>query len=184
MIPIYILGLLIRFGPQHGYQIKKTLAEHVSDFTEIKLPTIYYHLEKMEQKGLLGAVREQEGSRPEKTVYTITDKGRKAFITGLQNRLSTLRFRPSFDVDAAFYFGEYLDPEEMRGRLAAYTQELERVLDAVERHRAEVLCHIPEDARSSAEILFNHHILHYRAERTWALDAVKKLDQGGGQIGG
>ena len=25
MIPLYILGLLLRFGPQHGYQIKKLL---------------------------------------------------------------------------------------------------------------------------------------------------------------
>ena len=45
MIPLYILGLLLRFGPQHGYQIKKLLEEQLEDFTQIKLPTVYYHLE-------------------------------------------------------------------------------------------------------------------------------------------
>uniref|UniRef100_UPI000AEE63EC PadR family transcriptional regulator n=1 Tax=Clostridium sp. NkU-1 TaxID=1095009 RepID=UPI000AEE63EC len=66
MIPLYILGLLQRYGPQHGYQIKKIIAEQLSDFTQIKLPTIYYHLEKMETDGLLSANREKSGSRPEK----------------------------------------------------------------------------------------------------------------------
>ena len=31
MIPLYILGLLLRFGPQHGYQIKKLLEEQLED---------------------------------------------------------------------------------------------------------------------------------------------------------
>ena len=35
MIPLYILGLLLRFGPQHGYQIKKLLEEQLEDFTQI-----------------------------------------------------------------------------------------------------------------------------------------------------
>ena len=55
MIPLYILGMLLRYGPQHGYQIKKLLAEQLADFTDIKLPTIYYHLEKMEASGLITA---------------------------------------------------------------------------------------------------------------------------------
>jgi DNA-binding PadR family transcriptional regulator len=61
MIPFYILGLLQRFGPQHGYQLKKIIGEQLSDFTQIKLPTIYYHLEKMEADGLLAANSEKPG---------------------------------------------------------------------------------------------------------------------------
>jgi len=52
---INILGLLQRFGPQHGYYIKKLISEELADFTQIKLPTIYYHLEKMNADGLLFA---------------------------------------------------------------------------------------------------------------------------------
>ena len=67
MIPLYILGLLLRFGPQHGYQIKKLLEEQLEDFTQIKLPTVYYHLEKMEAAGLIEAHRDRQGARPENT---------------------------------------------------------------------------------------------------------------------
>ena len=69
MILIYILGLLIRFGPQHGYQLKKTIAGQLADFTQIKLPNIYYHLEKMQMEGLVSASTEKDTGRPEKTVY-------------------------------------------------------------------------------------------------------------------
>lgn len=75
MIPLYILGLLLRFGPQHGYQIKKLLEEQLEDFTQIKLPTVYYHLEKMEAAGLIEAHRYRQGARPEKTVYRVSDAG-------------------------------------------------------------------------------------------------------------
>ena len=53
MIPLYILGLLLRFGPQHGYQIKKLLEDQLGDFTQIKLPTVNYHLEKMEAADII-----------------------------------------------------------------------------------------------------------------------------------
>ena len=79
MIPLYILGLLLRFGPQHGYQIKKLLAEQLEDFTQIKLPTIYYHLEKMEEAGLIISQNAKEGTRPEKKVYHVSESGCKRF---------------------------------------------------------------------------------------------------------
>jgi len=79
MIPLYILGLLLRFGPQHGYQIKKLIAEQLEDFTQIKLPTVYYHLEKMEAAGLILANRDKQGARPEKTVYQVNKAGEDKF---------------------------------------------------------------------------------------------------------
>ncbi len=103
MIPLYILGLLQRFGPQHGYQIKKIIAEQLADFTQIKLPTIYYHLEKMETDGLLSANREKPEGRPEKTIYTITDKGIVAF-KNLIAGLIEFEYRPTFPSDGVFYF--------------------------------------------------------------------------------
>jgi DNA-binding PadR family transcriptional regulator len=68
MVPVYILGLLLRFGPQHGYQIKKLVSEYLSDFTQIKLSLIYFHLEKMHKDGLLQAVQDKNTNRPKKTV--------------------------------------------------------------------------------------------------------------------
>jgi DNA-binding PadR family transcriptional regulator len=79
IIPLYILGLLQRFGPQHGYQIKKIIADQLADFTQIKLPTIYYHLEKMQAGGLLSVTSEKPGGRPEKSVYAVTKRASARF---------------------------------------------------------------------------------------------------------
>ena len=78
MVPLYILGLLTRYGPQHGYQIKKIIAESLADFTQIKLPTIYYHLTKMAENGLLSAASEKTGARPEKNRIQPDGQGRRS----------------------------------------------------------------------------------------------------------
>ena len=44
-IPFYILGLLMRYGPQQGYKIKQLMSEGIADFTKIKQATVYNNLE-------------------------------------------------------------------------------------------------------------------------------------------
>jgi len=176
MIPIYILGILLRFGPQHGYQIQKTIADHLADFTRIKLPTIYYHLEAMARKGLLSANCESEGARPEKTVYTVTDKGREAFQNGL-SKLLNFRYEPIFESDAVFYFGEYLPGGETLAALRAYVTSLKKALEAIEKHRLETEQWIPPEMRRYAGIIFDHHRRHYQAEWEWAKNALRELEE-------
>lgn len=174
IVPFYILGLLQRFGPQHGYQIKKTIAEQLSDFTQIKLPTIYYHLEKMEKEGLLSASSEKPGSRPEKRVYTITAKGRDAFQLKL-NHLLDFSYRPSFSSDGIFYFSEHLDGDLILNRLRDYIEKLNHAKTELEAHKREVLTMIPEEMHTVANIIFSHHQLHYQAELSWATETWHNL---------
>lgn len=125
MIPLYILGLLLRFGPQHGYQIKKLLAEQLEDFTQIKLPTIYYHLEKMEEAGMIISQNAKEGTRPEKKVYHVSESGCKRFRE-LLYRTIDIEYRPTFDVDAAFYFSDHIDIEDIIKSLQRHFERLEK----------------------------------------------------------
>ena len=57
----------------HGYKIKQLIAERALDFAHIKLPTIYYHLEKLQAKGFVTSEIEKEGKRPDRFDYTITE---------------------------------------------------------------------------------------------------------------
>lgn len=174
MIPLYILGLLQRFGPQHGYQIKKTISEQLADFTQIKLPTIYYHLEKMETDGFLTVSREKPGSRPEKTIYDVTDKGKEAF----QNMLAGLlefEYRPTFASDGAFYFSDSMDTTVIAEHLDTYVQKLSDTIDSIQKHYCETLQCVPEEMRTMVDIIFSHHLRHYRAELDWAAESLKRL---------
>lgn len=176
MIPLYILGLLLRFGSQHGYQIKKLMEEQLEDFTQIKLPTVYYHLEKMEAAGLITARRDRQGTRPEKTVYEVSDAGGDKFKELLTQTLQ-IKYRPNFDIDGTFYFSDHLDNTALAGSLSAHITGLQKSLEVIQVHRAETLNHIPDAYRVSAEIIFNHHILHYQAELLWAQQSLDKLKE-------
>lgn len=174
MIPLYILGLLQRFGPQHGYQIKKTIGDELSDFTQMKLPTIYYHLEKMEAQGLLTAVRDKPGSRPEKTIYGVTKEGEAAFSKMLFELLD-FQYRPSFEADGVFYFADCLDRAEIIKSLEAYAHKLQETVRHIEAHLQEALCLVPDADKPMAQIIFSHHLRHYEAELEWATESLQAM---------
>lgn len=175
MIPLYILGLLQRFGPQHGYQIKKIIAEQLSDFTQIKLPTIYYHLEKMEADGLLSANREKPGGRPEKTIYSITEKGILAFKNMISGLLE-FEYRPTFPSDGVFYFADYIEKAELVSHLADYMDKLKASLSNIKKHREETMHVVPDEDREMVHIIFSHHEHHFQAELDWAEESLNRLN--------
>lgn len=173
-IPLYILGLLQRFGPQHGYQIKKTIAEQLADFTQIKLPTIYYHLEKMEADGLLSAKHEKPGGRPEKTIYDITDKGKEAFKAMLSELLK-FEYRPSFPADGLFYFSDSIKIADIAEHLQSYTQQLRKTIEFIQKHQGETLLFVPDEMKTMVHIIFSHHLHHYQAELDWAAESLNRM---------
>ncbi len=174
MIPLYILGLLLRFGSQHGYQIKKTIADQLSDFTQIKLSAIYYHLEKMEDKGFLSAAREKDTNKLEKIVYSITDKGKTEFQR-LLNGLLELDYKPVFPSDGIFYFSDALDINVINEHLRDYIVKLQAIIVAIEKHKKQTLQFIPDEMKVMAKIIFSHHQYHYQTELNWAVESLKNL---------
>lgn len=174
VIPLYILGLLQRFGPQHGYQIRKTIADQLADFTQIKLPTIYYHLEKMEADGLLSAKHEKPGSRPEKTIYDITDKGKETFKVMLSELLE-FEYRPTFPSDGLFYFSDSLKAADIMEHLQSYIQRLGKTIESIQKHQSETLIFVPDEMKTMVNIIFNHHLRHYQAELDWATESMNYL---------
>lgn len=181
MIPMYVLGLLQRIGPMHGYRIKQQIAEQLADFTQIKLPTIYYHLEKMTQKGLVEIVDtdvdvevRENNQRPEKTVYAITKSGIEAFKEMLCN-LFDHPYRPSFPLDGAFFFAESIGKTEIIHRMETYAASLKESIDIIEKHQSETSQYIPEKFQPMAAIIFHHHLRHYLAEYEWTQEALQSL---------
>ncbi len=174
---LYILGLLMRYGPHHGYQIRKTIAEDVSDFTGIRQSVIYHHLEKMEREGLLHGAREETSGRPEKTRYSITEEGRAAFRR-LLGELLHFEYRPTFDVDGLFYFHDSVSVSSMTEALEGHVRNMQAALDRIRGDKAATIPFIPEQATIPTLIVFSHHERHYEAEIAWAKDALASLEKG------
>ena len=171
-IPFYLLGLLLRNGSQHGYSLKQIVETRIADFAKIKLPTIYYHLDKLHQKGYVTKALDREGSRPEKYVYSITDEGKAQFHTLLERQLHT-DDTLEFSLDGVLYFGEHVEDTELLSELRQRKDTLAHKLAALRAHKDQVLATVHPKGRRSSEAIFNHHIVHMEAELTWLNETLK-----------
>ncbi|MGE5630074.1 MAG: PadR family transcriptional regulator [Caulobacteraceae bacterium] len=173
-IPTYILGFLIRYGPQHGYKLKQLISEVASDFTKIKLPTIYYHLEKLKQQGLITSSRDQEGRRPERFVYTATEKGVKEFGAMVKEALD-FSYQPQFKSDLVLFFSEAIDKNELTKIMNEQLEALKKNLAALQESKKVVSEELKDEGKFMTGAILKHHEYHYIAEIEWLTDIIQAL---------
>jgi DNA-binding PadR family transcriptional regulator len=76
---LMILGTLAAHGPRHGHEIKR-IAEtmNVGTWGGVSVGALYREIREMEAVQMLTPVRtEQVGRRPARTIYALTDEGRR-----------------------------------------------------------------------------------------------------------
>ena len=94
-IEIMILGALIE-RPMSAYEMDKTLEErNVRRWIRISSPSVYRNVIRLCDEGYADGTVVKEGEMPEKTVYTITDKGRARFAD-LMDEAAALPARVDF----------------------------------------------------------------------------------------
>jgi DNA-binding PadR family transcriptional regulator len=67
---LLLLGVL-RAQKMHGYQLNEFLERHVDLITNLKAPTAYYLLDRLEAGGYARTHQEQAYNRPQRRVYKI-----------------------------------------------------------------------------------------------------------------
>jgi DNA-binding PadR family transcriptional regulator len=72
-----LLGLL-SWGPMSGYGIKKAVEQSISNFWNESYGQIYPILKRLAAEGLATTSVEKQPGKPDRYVYTLTEKGRKA----------------------------------------------------------------------------------------------------------
>ena len=168
---LVILGLL-KEKPLHGYEIKRIIQERMGDWTNIAFGSIYFALAKLAEQGFIfKAATEQEGNRPSRSVYEITEAGRSEFLR-LLREVWSLEERIHFALDLGIFFMDSLPREEVREHLAGRIRTLDQVIRYLEGHADRTMeePQVPSQARS----IFDHTLIHLRAEREW----LRGLDLG------
>jgi len=79
-----LLGML-NYGSMTGYELDKEFKETLAHFWQALPSQIYRELDTMEQKGWLMSERIVQEEKPNKRVYSITDKGKKEFFDWLSS---------------------------------------------------------------------------------------------------
>jgi DNA-binding PadR family transcriptional regulator len=171
---LVILGLL-RERPLYGYEIKKIVEEHMGDWTNIAFGSIYFALRKLAEEGFIEQVAvEQEGSRPARTIYQVTDAGRAEFLRLLRAVWREVE-RHYYEIDIGLAFMEALPLEEVKDYLRERIGQLKGTLRHVGEHKAEQMAR--EKVPATAVAVFDHSLAHFEAELAWTRDLLEKVEQ-------
>ncbi|WP_373845399.1 PadR family transcriptional regulator [Clostridium sp.] len=173
-IQLYILGLLMRYGSKHGYRIKQIVSDNVAAFAKIKLPTIYYHLDKLAKKGYIKSIIEKDGNRPEKTVYSITDSG-VTYFNSLLDKILAENYSIEFDMDGVLYFSEFANKNDVIKNLNRQKEYIENKLNELARTKDNTSNKLLPDYRIYCISIFNHHIYHLETELKWINEILEEL---------
>ena len=167
---------LLGAGPLHPYGMQRLIkAWGKSEVVNIgQRANLYKTIRRLHEAGLI-AVRQTERAQqyPERTVYELTEQGRRAGLIWLRDMLATPRNEyPVFPVALSFAMG--LDPEEL-------TDLLSQRLTAVQARLAELGSQL-QDYRETVprialiETEYQHAVLH--AEVRWLNSVIDDLKSG------
>ena len=135
---LMILGLLAERGPMHGHQIRRTAElTNTEVWGGITGGALYAELHRLDGEGLIEAVREEQvGQRPARTVYQITEEGRRELVVQRDAALEVV-FGPADPVSVVLLFAAGAQASELRERLAARRRRVAGQLEsmAAERER-------------------------------------------------
>ena len=109
---ILCLGALT-CGDASGYEIKKMFEEGpFAHFHQVSFGSIYPSLAKLCEQGKVTMRKEIQDGRPDKKVYSLTDKGNKSLHRAMKKTPAADQLRSEAMV--MFFLQEYLDPDHLR----------------------------------------------------------------------
>lgn len=156
----------------HGHRIRRAAqTDRTELWADVKPGSLYGALHRMEAEGIVEAVRtEQEGKRPARTVYGITEEGRGELAAHRDEALRESRLRPD-PVDLALHFTGDLSEgalrsalEARRGSLAAQLASWRRVRESADSYLSEM-----------EKMTFGHTLARLEAELVWHDEILEKL---------
>lgn len=164
---LLLLGVLMTQS-RHGYQINEFIERQLCDVVTMKKPTAYALLDRLAGDGFISVHLEQEGNRPQRKVYTITDAGRTLFEELLQANLSSLD-APVFADDIGLMFLNHLPLEQvielLRKRLALLESVLENTVSVP-----------PHGGLLTLHIALDHVTTLRRADRDWMIATITRME--------
>jgi len=104
------LGMLTD-GEASGYDLKKYFESSFGHFFPAGYGSIYPALATLARNGLVEFEQIPQYGKPDRKVYTITDKGRRELLAGLENPCPSHKIRSEFL--ATLWFAELLTDEQI-----------------------------------------------------------------------
>jgi DNA-binding PadR family transcriptional regulator len=162
-----LLLSLLRDHAMHGYQMSEMLSQQAGVPINLTKPNAYKLLKKMEAEGWVTYYEEQEGNRPPRRVYQITDEGETAYQQMLRENLASYAV-PEFPSAVGFNLLSVLPAEEA---VALLQERREIIVD----HLNEV-GEIPSEMRP-VHMSIDYLIRFYQTEIEWLDEMITNLSE-------
>jgi DNA-binding PadR family transcriptional regulator len=165
---LILLGLLMSQS-QHGYQINEFIERNLSTVTDMKKPTAYATLDKLNLKGYIDIQLEQEGNRPTRKVYSINESGKNYFFKLLLENLASAE-SVNYQGDIGLMFIDFLPIDQA---ISALNERLKK-----NRHLLDIFKQTPEHGkRSGVNLAIDHKISMLEAEVMFLEKTICNLPQ-------
>ena len=162
---IVVLSLLAE-QPRHGYALARVMEQRgYRQWTSLAFSSVYYLLKRLSERGLL---EPDEGSQGRRTVFRVTEAGRRELRQAAGERLLTPA-PPSAGVLPALNAYSRLDDPALAALLARRAEALLGRLDELRALRAQV-------DEEHALAIFDYEILRQEADLAWTRSLLKKAD--------
>ena len=162
---IVLLSLLAE-QPRHGYDLDRVIEQRgYRQWTSLAFSSVYYLLKRLSERGLL---EPDEGSQGRRTVFRVTEAGRRELRQAAGERLLTPA-PPSAGVLPALNAYSRLDDPALAALLARRAEALLGRLDELRALRAQV-------DEEHALAIFDYEILRQEADLAWTRSLLKKAD--------
>ena len=131
-----IMGL-INLSPLNAYEIVKQLQwMNIKYWYNIANSTVYATIKSLEKKEFISGTVEKEGNMPEKTIYTLTEKGRLELKETLMHSITTFDFDTNI-FSIAVFFIDFFEKEEQKQLLEKRLENLYKYLQGIEKQVTE-----------------------------------------------
>ncbi len=161
---LILLGLLNR-QQMHGYELHDFIESNMQMCIDLKKSTAYYLLEKLEKQGHVTQTEEQQGNRPPRRVYHLTESGKAHYQELLHKNLSS--YLPArFGGSIGIAFLEDVDRETAVSLLQQRHQQISQSLAITQQ--------IP-DHPGAFQYLIEHQRVHLQSELDWLDKLIQKI---------
>lgn len=174
-----LLGLL-SYHDQTGYDLKKLFDDSIRNFWHASISQIYRELNTLEHKGYVTSEILPQADRPDKRVYSITEKGRAAFSDWIANFPEKLSKEKRDEFSLRLFFGSSIGPDEVLRQFERLIAEKQRELTAVRHYMSIAEEYAKKLSLYGGEEMYWRFILR-RAEMnlnttiTWAAECVGEI---------
>lgn len=170
MLKLILIGLLMR-GDNHGYNLRKIIDDELSTLINVDNTSIYYTLNKMEKEGIVTYSTVSDSKRPQKNLYSITEKGRRVFKEMLLANMSNNK-RPLLNIDISLYFIDLLEKEEAAIKLNEREKELRKLIFIL---RSQEKVSQKKEPKGKETVILSHNRRLAETELLFLKDVSKSL---------